>query len=211
MTVPAATLALSCRAHHGARADAPARERVGHAELARGRHGDRARVPYPPGAAESMPWEGTPPGPTDMASISDRATVQFLVEYRAACTWATFWLFALGEANAPALASATAVLQDVPHWPTQRAALDDRFERTAGWNAVAPAAAARDAGPVRALRGLELRRGADPVERSDPVGALTSPVWPATISPKRSNCAMSSWWPVARCCCRSARASRRRS
>jgi len=96
-----------------------------------------------------MPWEGTPPGPADMASITDRTTVQFLVEYRAACTWATFWLFAFGEADAPALASATAVLQDIPHWPTQRAALVDKFERTAGWNAVAAAAAARDAGPVR--------------------------------------------------------------
>ena len=30
------------------------------------------------------------------------------------------------------------------------------------------------------------------MERSDPVVPLTSAVWPATISPKRSNCAMSS-------------------
>jgi hypothetical protein len=109
-----------------------------------------ARVPYPPGVGESMDWEWTPPGPADMASINDRTTVQFLVEYRAACTWATFWLFALTTANEPALASATTVLQDIPHWPTQRATLADSYERTQGWNAVAPAAAARDAGPVRA-------------------------------------------------------------
>ena len=148
VTVPAATLALSA-----ALTAAPVPrvgERVGHAELRAVATEIAARVPYPPGAGESMLWEGTPAGPTDMASINDRATVQFLVEYRAACTWATFWLFAFGEANAPALASATAVLQDVPHWPTQRATLEDKFERTAGWNAVAPAAAARDAGPVRA-------------------------------------------------------------
>ena len=67
----------------------------------------------------------------------------------AACTWAAFWLFALEHGHAPALASATAVLQDVPHWPSARGSLGDPYERTQGWNAVAPAAAARDAAPVR--------------------------------------------------------------
>jgi hypothetical protein len=147
VTVPAATLALST-----ALTTAPvprAGARIAHTDLRAVATEIAARVPYPPGAGESMPWEGTPLSPADMASITDRTTVQFLVEYRAACTWATFWLFALGAANAPALTSATAVLQDIPHWPTQRAALADAFERTAGWNAVASAAAGRDAGPVR--------------------------------------------------------------
>ena len=148
VVVPAETLARS-----GALTTAPRPEPRGapvrHAQLRAVAGEIAARVPYPPGAGESMDWEATPPGPSDMASINDRATVQFLVEYRAACTWVTFWLFALASANEPALAGATAVLQDVPRWPTQRATLADPYERTAGWNAVAPAAAARDAGPVR--------------------------------------------------------------
>ena len=110
VTVPAATLTRST-----ALTTAPVPrtgERIGHADLRAVATEIAARVPYPPGAGESMPWEGTPLSPADMASITDRTTVQFLVEYRAACTWATFWLFAFGEADAPALASATAVLQD---------------------------------------------------------------------------------------------------
>lgn len=148
VTVPAETLALSAALtaapRPGMRGELVQRPRLRATatEIA-------AHVPYPPGAAESMDWEATPPGPADMASINDRTTVQFLVEYRAACTWATFWLFALTAGNEPALAGATAVLQDIPHWPTQRGALADPYERTQGWNAVAPAAAARDAGPVR--------------------------------------------------------------
>jgi hypothetical protein len=55
------------------------------------------------------------------------------------------------------------VLQDIPHWPTQRATLADPFERTAGWNAVAPAAAARDAGQVRAYASVNCAQVPTPV------------------------------------------------
>ncbi|MBE2320279.1 hypothetical protein DVA67_030210 [Solirubrobacter sp. CPCC 204708] len=151
VTVPAAALARSDALVAAPAAPLNARtERLEHSELRAAAGEIAARVPYPPGAGESMDWEGTPPGPTDMASINDRGTVQFLVEFRAGCAWATFWLFALEQGNESALASATAVLQDVPHWPTLRASLQDPYERTQGWNAVAPAALARDAGPVRA-------------------------------------------------------------
>lgn len=108
-----------------------------------------ARVPYPPGAHESMPWTGTPNSRTDMSSINSRAQVQSLVEYRAACTWAALWLWAQQEGQTAAQAGATAVLQDVPHWPTLRGSLADPYERTVGWSLNAKAAAAGEAAPLR--------------------------------------------------------------
>ena len=148
VTVPAASLARSDALTRAPDLAMPG-EPVEHVQLRAVATEIAARVPHPPGAGESMNWEATPPGPADMATIGRREAVQMLVEYRAACTWATFWLFALASGNEAALASATAVLQDVPLWPSHRASRADAFERTQGWNAVAPAAAARDAGPVR--------------------------------------------------------------
>lgn len=108
-----------------------------------------ARVPYPPGAGESMDWAGTPANAANMGSISARVDVQFLVEYRAACTWAQFWVFAQQTGNTPARTAATAVLQDIPHWPALRGSLRDPYERTVGWSLNARAAAAGDPAPLR--------------------------------------------------------------
>ena len=152
VTVPAAALARSDALTRAPDLAMPG-EPVEHARLRAVATQIATRVPHPPGAGESMNWEATPRSSADMASIGRREAVQMLVEFRAACTWATFWLFALAQGNAPALASATAVLQDVPHWPSHRASRADPFERTQGWNAVAPAAAAGDARPVREYAG----------------------------------------------------------
>ena len=123
--------------------------RIAHAELPTVAAQIAARVPYPPGTGESMRWAGTPKRATDMGSISARVDVQFLVEYRAACTWAQFWLFAREAGNPSAVASATAVLQDIPHWPALRGSLADPYERTVGWPLNARASAAGDVAPVR--------------------------------------------------------------
>lgn len=147
VTVPAVTLALS-----QALTLTPVTSQgdlVEHTRLRAAAAEIAARVPYPPGAGESMPWERTPADRTGMASVTQRAAIQSLVEYRAACTWLALWLFAYGEGNAPALASATAVLQDIPRWPTQRGSLADPYERTVGWSLVARAAAAGDPAPLR--------------------------------------------------------------
>jgi len=108
-----------------------------------------ARVPYAPGAAESMDWPGTPKSRANMSSIGSSVAVQFLVEYRAACTWAAFWLWARQEGNPAASVGATAVLQDIPHWPALRGSLADPYERTVGWPLNAKAAKAGDVAPVR--------------------------------------------------------------
>lgn len=151
LTVPLETLARS-RALAGAPLpeSGPGGERIPHAQLPAVAAEIAASVPYPPGAGESMDWAGLPVGPRDMASVNVRADVQRLVEYRAACVWATFWLYASERGELAALSGATAVLGDVPHWPTQRGALADPFERTVGWPAVATAAQRRDVAPVRA-------------------------------------------------------------
>lgn len=125
------------------------REPVPHAQLPAVAAEIAIQVPYPPGAGESMDWAGVPADPQDMGTVAYRADVQFLVEYRAACTWLAFWLFAHQGREAVALASATAVLQDIPHWPSLRGALEDPYERTVGWPLMARAAAAGDVAPLR--------------------------------------------------------------
>jgi hypothetical protein len=122
---------------------------VPHAALSAVAAGIAAHVPYPPGAGESMDWARLPADPRNMGSVNFRSDVQFLVEYRAACTWAAFWLYALQAGNEPALVGATAVLGDVPYWPTQRSGLLDHYERTVGWPEVARSAGRRDPAYVR--------------------------------------------------------------
>jgi len=122
---------------------------VPHAQLSAVAAEIATRVPYPPATGESMSWASLPADPQSGGSVNFRSDVQSLVEYRAACTWAAFWLFAHQAGDAAALASATAVLQDVPHWPTLRGALDEPYERTVGWPRVARASAAGDVAPVR--------------------------------------------------------------
>ncbi|MDA0179886.1 hypothetical protein OJ997_06235 [Solirubrobacter phytolaccae] len=152
---PPVTVAPETLAQSRALVDAPTPDwrdvddRLAHAELPGVAAEIAARVPYAPGARESMDWAGTPKSPTDMSSIGSRVAVQFLVEYRAACTWAAFWLWAQQEGNTAALAGATAVLQDIPHWPALRGSLEDPYERTVGWPLNAKAAAAGDVAPVR--------------------------------------------------------------
>jgi hypothetical protein len=125
------------------------RERVPHAELPAVAAEIATRVPYPPETFESMNWASLPADPLAGGSVNFRSDVQFLVEYRAACTWAAFWLFAHQAGAAAALESATAVLQDIPHWPTLRGALDEPYERTVGWPRLARASAAGEVTPVR--------------------------------------------------------------
>ena len=146
VTVPAATLTRST-----ALTTAPVPrtgERIGHADLRAVATEHRGTRPVPAGGGRVEPGRARrQPGRHGFDHRPHHGAVPRRVPRR--LHLGHVLAVRVRGADAPALASATAVLQDIPHWPTQRAALEDRFERTAGWNAVAAAAAARDAGPVR--------------------------------------------------------------
>jgi hypothetical protein len=122
-----------------------ARTPVAHDELAATAAELRRAIPYPPGVEDRFEWERTPPGPYDMASINYREEVQMLLEFRAGCLWARYWL----QAGAAGRAAAAQVLADVPRWPYRRDAGDG-----SQWPLLAQAAARDDAASVE-----ELQRG----------------------------------------------------
>jgi hypothetical protein len=87
----------------------------------------KARPPYPPGRVDSFPAR-RPSDPAGMGAIEFRADLQALLEYRAGCMWADYWLSEPAERSA-----ATAILVDVERWPTVRG-------RRTSWAEVAGAA-----------------------------------------------------------------------
>jgi hypothetical protein len=95
------------------------------------------RIPYPPGRNDTYDWEKRPPDPTGMASLDFRNDVQALIEYRASCIWLDYWLQTQH-------ASATAVLSDIPQWPTFRTG-----ETAKHHEQLAAAARAGTAAPIR--------------------------------------------------------------
>jgi hypothetical protein len=138
-------LALSHALAQAPDPDRDARTPVAHADLAAVAAELRRGIPYPPGVEDRFEWERTPPGPYDMASINYREEVQMLLEFRAGCLWARYWL----QADAAGRAAAAEVLADVPRWPYRRSS-------AAGspWPEIAAAAARGDAAAVQ-----ELQRG----------------------------------------------------
>jgi hypothetical protein len=139
------TLALSHALATAPDPDRDARTPVAHDALAAVAAELRRAIPYPPGVEDRFAWERTPPGPYDMASINYREEVQMLLEFRAGCLWARYWL----QAGPAGRAAAAQVLADVPRWPYRRDGGDG-----SQWPQLAQAAARDDAAAVE-----ELQRG----------------------------------------------------
>jgi hypothetical protein len=119
-SVPAATLELS-----HALTLAPATQRrlrpgidepVPHAELPAIAAEFERQTPYPPSGRDTFNWAASPADPQDMGSINYRNDIQGLVEFRAGCLWLRYWLASEGAERQ----AATAVLADVPDWPSRR-------------------------------------------------------------------------------------------
>jgi hypothetical protein len=105
--VPAQTLALSRALTESA--PPPLTERVAREQLPEVAAAAQARTPYPPGMGDAFDWAAP------AAVVADtRRAVQQMVEYRAYCLWLRYWIAGSDRAGA------TAVLTDVPRWPTQR-------------------------------------------------------------------------------------------
>jgi len=147
LTVPAATLARSSALTTAA---PQPQTLVEHGALNATAAALEAAVPYPPGASDDYDWAVTPDNPRDMASINFRDDLEGLIDFRAACLWTSFWLYAHGRGDAGALAGATTVLNDVSRWPAMRGAGDG----AAYWSTLARHAAAGEPGPLRAAVAL---------------------------------------------------------
>lgn len=146
--VPAETLA---RSHALTLAPATQRrlrpgidEPVPHADLPAVAAQLERQTPYPPSGRDTFNWAATPSDPRDMSSINYRNDIQGLVEFRAGCLWLRYWLASEGAARQ----AATAVLTDVPEWPSRRGrsgtARKAAERATAGDHAAVAAIAAGD-------------------------------------------------------------------
>jgi hypothetical protein len=91
-------------------------EPVPHAELPAVAAEYERQTPYPPTGRDTFDWAATPADPRDMGAVNYRIEIQGLVEFRAGCLWMRYWLASEG----PARQAATAVLADIPAWPSRR-------------------------------------------------------------------------------------------
>jgi hypothetical protein len=67
-----------------------------------------AQTPYPPGMSDDHDWAKV------KRTINTAVDLQVSVEYRAYCMWLNYWVTGADRAGA------SAVLEQVPRWPTQR-------------------------------------------------------------------------------------------
>lgn len=105
----------------------------------------KQRIPYPPGSSDSFNSKGHTRGATLGSGEETARETGFVVEYRAACLWRTYFVQSVESGNTRAQADALAILKQVPSWPATRSlasevAMQKKF------------AAAAESGDVDALR-----------------------------------------------------------
>ena len=93
---------------------------IAHAQLPAVAGAAQAQVPYPPGMRDRFDWAATPADPRDMGSVTALRDVQLMLQYRARCLWARFWLRAHGAGSEGVTEAATTVLAQSARWPALR-------------------------------------------------------------------------------------------
>lgn len=103
-------------------------------------------IPYPPERTDELLLDlvAQQTRASGMSRISSDRDVRIQAEFRAACTWTSYWLDAQDADDGAALKSATTVLRSVPQWPSI-----ENSGITTSMSLLAQAAESGDSRPLR--------------------------------------------------------------